>query len=258
MGRIVACSHCGAPHRTVRGQTRSTCEWCGGENTVDTTTGPEELVVEGEIDPARVARRAEAVLVRRGVRRPHVVVGAPRWIAQWQVVGEDGDSLVRSGTASPGRLEAALDLPTAAFRVVTPDEQPPRGLPAIGPPEVDVDEILSAARATFGDPDQPIAILRLLWQPVCDVRAHTPGGVVDGIYRGGADEVVFAPLPSGATAPPLDPAGIATFASFAAAALLVGIAVDDAVLRAIVLGLGVAGILVARPLFSSRRPRSAS
>lgn len=255
MPRIIACSHCGAPHRPARGQTRSTCEWCGGENVLAAQRGPEELVVEGEIDPQRVAWRAETVLVRRGVERPHVAVGEPRWMPQWQVVGENGESLVRCGVASPTRLEAGLDLPTAAFHAVEPGDLPPRGLPERPEPEVRSEAILDAARATFEDPEQPIATLRLIWTPICDVRAHTPGGEVEGIYRAGADEVVLGPLPTGATDPPLDPAGLMGLGAFTAIAFLIGMAVDDPWFRAFALGSAAAAAIVARPLFVTRRPR---
>lgn len=258
MPRIVACSHCGAPHRPARGQTRTTCEWCGGENTVTEQTGPEELVVTGEIDAARVKKRVEVTLVRRGVSRPHVVVGEPRWLAQWQVVGEDGESIVRCGTASPDRLEAGLDLPTAAFRSVDPDDPGPRGLPARGAPEVDAEEILAAARATFADSEQPIATVRLIWTPVCDVRAHTPGGAVEGIYRAGADEVVLGPLPAGATWPPNDPVALAGFASFFAVCFGVGVVVDDPITRAVMVALAGISVLLVRSLLTATRPRGTS
>lgn len=252
MGRIVACSHCGAPHRQARGQTRGTCPWCGGENVAAPDSGAEELVVEGRVDARRACRRAEALLERRGVRGARVTAGAPRWIAQWQIVGEDGDTVVRSATPSPSRLEASLDLPTAAFRPVDAGDLPPRGLPDREPPGVDADEALRAARAGFRRTDQPIAALRLVWTPVCSLRVRVPGGTVEGLYRGGADEVLFGPLPAGAIVPPVDGAALATFAIFAATAWVVGVTVDDPVVRAAVLAAATAAVVFARPAVLAR------
>ena len=94
-----------------------------------------------------------------------------------------------------------------------------------------------------------------MWTPVCDVRATTPAGDVEGIYRAGADEVVFGPLPVGATATPVDPAAIGGWAIFAALAFGVGLLIDDPAARAFVLVALAAITVVGRPLFTSRPAR---
>ena len=235
MSRIVACHHCGAPHRPARGQTRYTCEWCGGENVHATVPrGPEILVVDGTCDPDVARKRALDLLRRRGVEQARVAVSAVRWIACWQVVAEDGETVERCGGAEPSRLEAALDLPTAAFRPVTDGDEVPDA------PVVSADEILASARAIFDDPEQTIASVRLVWVPVCDLRIRTGGGDVEGLYLGGADEVVLAPLPAAATGPERVPVRLIAWGAFAMVSLGIGTMVDDPWLRAFVL----AGLLV--------------
>lgn len=231
MSRIVACHHCGAPHRPVRGQTRYTCEWCGGENVhASTHRGPEVLVIDGPCE-SRVAReRALDLLRRRGVEGAVVAAAPARWTACWQVVGEDGESVEQCGRRDASRLEMAMGLPTAAFRpVLDGDDVPDR-------PELELDEILASARAGFDDSDQSLSAVRLVWIQVCDLRVRTRDGDVEGLYVGGADDVVLAPLPAGAASPLVEPVRVARWAGFAVIAMATGALLDDPWLRAFVLG----------------------
>ena len=235
MSRIVACHHCGAPHRPARGQTRYTCEWCGGENVHATEPrGPEILVVDGRCEPDVARKRADDLLRRRGVAGARVAASAAHWIACWQVVADDGETVEHCGSAEPSRLEAALDLPTAAFRPVADGDGVPER------PPVTADEVLAAARATAADPEQAVSSVRLVWMPVCDLRIRTRAGDVEGLYLGGADEVVLAPLPAAATAPERVPARLTAWGALVMVSLGIGVVVDDPWLRAFVLG----GLLV--------------
>ena len=230
MGRVVACHHCGAPHRPARAQSRFVCEWCGGENVhrdgEGAVQGVEELVVDAWPDADLARTRVDAALRRRGVTSPRVVAGPPRWLARWQVVGENGETFERSAHRGDSRLDAALELPTA--RSVPADAIVPGGpFEARRPADVDVDEIVSAARAGFSDPAQPVAALRLVWVPVCDARVHTPGGTVDALYVGGADEVVVGPLPPRAADPPAESSRLLVYLAFVATAFGAGVLVDD-------------------------------
>lgn len=238
MGRIVGCHHCGAPHRPARGQSRFVCEWCGGENVHREGQGPlqapEELVVDAWPDSDLARARIDAAVRRRGVVAPRVVAGPPRWLARWQVVGENGDTFERSAHRSESRLDAALELPTA--RAVGADSIAPGG-PFDGrrPAEIDVDEIVSAARASFSDASQPVTALRLVWIPVCDARVHTPGGTVDALYVGGADDVIVGPLPPRALDAPPESTRSLVYLAFVATTLGAGVVIDDAWGRLLVL-----------------------
>lgn len=234
MGRIVACDHCGAPHRPARGQTRFTCEWCGGENADASSAAVEELAAVGTSDASRARRRAVDLLRRRGVRSARVEVGQARWLPIWQVVGAEGEEFVRCGRRRPDRLVAGLGLPPA--RLVGVDElgsdfaDEDAGRPT---PELEAAEIVAAARATFEESEAPLRALRLIWVHARELRIHTASSTVAGLHLGAPDEVLVGSLPAEATDPPARPGLVAAYAGFVAGAFGLGLLVEDPFGRAL-------------------------
>jgi len=230
MSRVVACQQCAAPHQLATGQTRFTCDWCGGLNHGDASTSVEELVLLPLPDPrtarARVFDEAQAL----GWTVRAVTVGELEWTAAWQVVNEEGE--VWSADALEGAAKEPL-LPAGTLL-------PRHDLGANAPPSSrraaqDVEEAVAAARANFEASDASVRSVRLIWVPWRPLRVRTLGGVRRLRYSGGVGHLVHTRGLSADGRHPLHSTRLLIFCSVAALAFVSGVAVSDPWTRGLVL-----------------------
>ena len=167
MSKVVACHHCGAPCRLARGQSRYTCEWCGGENLGPEGSPPRELVVLPLPSAERAERQARRWAREHGWRTQELRVGEVEWTAVWQVVDEGGEEVRLPAHGEIFSLEAAIPPGEILPRDEADEDARP---PAALVPRIDADQAVDAARARFRDPEGRVEERRLIW--VAHRRVH--------------------------------------------------------------------------------------
>ncbi|RKZ13507.1 hypothetical protein DRQ32_01435 [bacterium] len=232
MRGVVRCDHCGAPHRREAASTRFRCDWCGGDNRVQTHEIMEELILAADDHTKDPATRVREALGSRGFERATLTPRPARWIGIWQVVNDDGEEFTAPVT-SVGQDDAFLrTLPAGPLQGLAAEapawvsDLPPR-------PDTDHDSrtIVEAARADFDSPEANVVLVRLVWIGIQEfmVGHQKRGFAATQII--GTDRVLFESLPSARTMPAPVTERLAAFAVFAAGALILGVLVQDSIAR---------------------------
>jgi hypothetical protein len=221
VARIVACPHCGAPHRTVGAQTEITCDYCRSLVIVARDLTVEELVVPAAADRQLAYEAAAAWLQNEGVQVQRIVPGEARFCPLWVVSGQSGEEHHLPARDDAPALLHSLRLP--AMPLVTRGQARAKGLEPLPEATISRADAEAAALATFRDAAPAVETVRLLWLPLVELTAFTAAGPVPGVYVAGAERLLFAPFPVGATDPPVDRSRLTLYGSFVAASWLAGV-----------------------------------
>lgn len=196
MAILVVCPSCGAPQRVAPSLTRFTCSACQGLAELDPRLVEEHLVVAQLPRPDRALEEARRALSAAWVTEAEFDARPAVQVPVWQIVSSAGEEhVVVAG--EPGLPNASLlRLPTAP--VLRRDDPRATGFEPLPAPAVDRAAAIDAARASFAEPEAPLASIRLLWVGAIPLHIRTRAGAVDGWAIGGTERVVLPPLPAGA------------------------------------------------------------
>lgn len=228
MRGVVRCDHCGAPHRRDAASTRFRCDWCGGDNRVETVRLVEELILAANDHSRDAATRVREAFGCRGLGDVVLTPSPHRWVGLWQVVNDEGEEFLSPVQQGEFGERVLRTLPAAPLRA--PDEDPPgwaRDLPPRPSPEHDADSIVEAARANFGSADSEVVLVRLVWIGVAEFMVRYGDQTSGALQILGTDRVIFENIPERKTMLPVVPERLFAWGFFVAGALLLSMLIPE-------------------------------
>jgi hypothetical protein len=206
-------------------QTEITCDYCRSLVVVTRDLTVDELVAPVAPDRQLAYEAATRWLRNEGVQVERLLTREGRFCPVWVLSAQSGEEHQLPARADDPPLLQSLRLP--AVPLVARNRQQARVFEPLPEPTVSREEAESAALAAFRDGAAAVQTVRLLWLPIVELIVSTPAGDVDGLYVAGADRLLFAPFPVGATDPPIDTPRVVLYAAFLAVAWLAGAVTDS-------------------------------